>query len=434
MEQLLEQAKKVSQEAEVFSVVHRETEASFESNRLKLVQTKESQGIALRLIKDGRIGFSATSKPGNESELLEMALEMSPFGAEAKFEFPAKKDFAQIEIYDAEVEAVSEEAMVELGQSLIDKIRAEFPELVCEATVSRNIFSVKIMNSRGGEATYQKSIFSISVEGVLTRDTDMLFVGDFESSCHPILSPEQVVQSTLEQLERAKKTVPAPTGILPVLFTPHGVASALITPLTLAFNGKTVVRGASPLGNRIGEQVFASSLSIWDDPTIEFRPASRFCDDEGMPSQRTALVEKGVVANFLYDLQTAGQAGTKSTGSASRTLGSLPSPSISALIIEEGEAGFEEMLAGIEEGLVIEQLMGATQGNVLGGEFSGNVLLGYKVEKGEIVGRVKNTMVAGNVYQVLKEDIVVGNKSRWIGASLKTPAIYCPRVSVAAKG
>jgi PmbA protein len=91
------------------------------------------------------------------------------------------------------------------------------------------------------------------------------------------------------------------------------------------------------------------------------------------------------------------------------------------------------MVEDIKEGLVVEQLMGAGQGNILGGDFSGNVLLGYKVENGKIVGRVKDTMVSGNVYQVLKEIVALGSEARWVGGFLQTPHIYCPSLSVAAK-
>jgi len=94
----------------------------------------------------------------------------------------------------------------------------------------------------------------------------------------------------------------------------------------------------------------------------------------------------------------------------------------------------EEMVKDIKEGLVIEQLMGAEQGNILGGDFSGNVLLGYKVESGKIVGRVKNTMVSGNVYQVLREVSAVGSRAEWVDGFLHTPPLYCPRLSVASKG
>ena len=433
MEQLLEQSKKISQEAEVFSVSTRKTEAIFETNRLKQVQTKESSGTALRLISEGRIGFAATTKVGSEAELVNMALEMVPYGAEAKFEFPGSQSYLPVSVFDPSIESVSEESMVELGQTLIDRIKQTEPEIVSEGSVSRRTMNVEIMNSRGGRASYQKSVFGIAIEGVLIRGTDMLFVGDHESSCHPLANADHVAESTIEQLERAKETASSPTGNLPVIFTPHGVANALLSPLAVAFNGKTVLRGASPLGHRKGETVFASGFSIWDDSTIDFCPASFICDDEGTPSQRTPLVENGIVMNFLYDLQTAGESGVQSTGSANRGVGSLPTPSTSALIIEDGKTSFADMLAEIKEGLVVEQLMGATQGNILGGDFSGNVLLGYKVENGKIVGRVKNTMVSGNVYELLKEGFIVGSDSRWLGGSVKTPSIYCPSVAVAAK-
>jgi PmbA protein len=92
------------------------------------------------------------------------------------------------------------------------------------------------------------------------------------------------------------------------------------------------------------------------------------------------------------------------------------------------------MLEDMQEGLIVEQLMGADQGNLLGGDFGGNVLLGYKVENGEIVGRVKDTMIAGNVYQVLRELPGIGREARWVGGTLQTPPLYCSDVSVTTKG
>jgi len=433
MEDLLKQAKKVAEEVEVFSVSRSETDAVFETNRLKHVVTRETSGRALRLIKGGRIGFSASNKVDGSKELVEMALEMAPFGAEAKFRFPPLEHYSGVEVYDPMIEKVTEEQMVELGQSLVDKIRRHTPEIVCQGGVSKNTVSVEIQNSRGGRATYKKSVFSIGVEGVLIRGTDMLFVGDSESSCHPIADCKTVCGNTIEQLERARETAPSVEGKLPVIFTPLGVASTLLMPLAMAVNGKTVLQGASPLGHRKGEQVFDKRLSIRDDPMIEYRPGSRFCDDEGVPSQRTPLIDKGVVANFLYDLQTAALAGTKSTGSASRSLASLPSPSLSAIVIEEGDTSFEDMLAGIKDGLVVEELMGASMGNVLGGDFSGNVLLGYRVQNGKLVGRVKDTMVTGNIYEILKEVSAIGNKSRWVGGLVLAPHICCPGLAVSMK-
>ena len=223
-------------------------------------------------------------------------------------------DYPQIEVFDAAVESVSTAEMIGLGEEMIAAVIGHTPDIICEAGASRGVISVRIINSRGGQAYYHKSFFSLDIEGNLIEETDMLFVGESESSCHPVTEPGKVTSLVLQQLELAKNRASAPSQQLPVVFTPNGVASGLILPLMSAFNGKIVLEGASPIGNSVGQVVFDEKLYLWDDPTVSYRPGSRPCDDEGIPSQRTPLVEKGTVAGFLYDLQTAALASTRSTG------------------------------------------------------------------------------------------------------------------------
>jgi len=434
VEEILRQARKVAEEAEVFSVSSEETLVRFEANRLKHLQTKQQNSTALRIIRRGRIGYAITTSPENHPNLIDHAGETAQFGVLAKFEMPAARSYPPVEVYRAEVESVPVAAMVEIGGELISAVTRHTLGIICEAEVSRGVVSVRLMNSRGGQAEYRRSHFSIGLEGNLIKGTDMLFVGDSTSSCQPILKPDIVIDTVRQQLELARDQASVSTRPMPVVFTPHGVASALIMPLMAAFNGKTVLEGASPIGQKRGEVVFDRKFQLWDDPTVNFQPSSRPCDDEGVPSQRTPLVEAGRVANFLYDLQTAALAKAHSTGNGSRGHGGLPAPSPSAFVIAPGSTTFEEMVSDIKEGLVVEQLMGASQGNILGGDFSGNVLLGYKVENGKIVGRVKDTMVSGNIYQVLKEIVAFGSKARWVAGFLHTPHIYCPYISVASKG
>jgi PmbA protein len=266
---------------------------------------------------------------------------------------------------------------------------------------------------------------------MLTRGTDMLFVGDEMSSCQAIADVSPVVNNVIRQLERAEATVAVRSSRMPVIFTPHGVAGALLAPLVSGFNGKLVYEKASPLAGKAGQKLMDAKLSLYDDATLPLRPTSRPFDDEGVPSRCCPLVEEGVVNYFYYDLRTAALAKTKSTGHGHRTPGQ-PAPSPSAFIFPEGETSFEEMVSGIEQGLVVEQLMGATQGNILGGDFSGNVLLGYKVEHGKITGRVKDTVVFGNVYSLLEDITALGGDGRWVGGTF-TPSILFPSLSVAAK-
>ncbi len=433
MEQLLAQAKKVAEEAEVFMVSSEETPIQFEANRLKHIQGKQSNYVALRIIREGKIGFASATELSDRQNLVKSAIETAQFGIAAEFELPPLTTYPDIEVFDPKVEAVSVEEMVSFGEELIATIRKHTPDILCEAEVGKDTTSFRLINSRGGSIKYRQSSFAAGVVGHLIRNTDMLFVGEIESSCHPLTKTKAITEEVLQQLERAKNQATVSSKPLPVVFTPHGVASALISPLMAAFNGKTVLKGASPIGNKVGQLVFDKQLWLWDDPTIAYRPESRPCDDEGIPSQRTPLIEQGRVMNFLYDLQTAALAHTQSTGNGRRGHGGLPTPSPSAFIIKPGNTTFDEMVRDIKEGLVIEQLMGAEQGNILGGDFSGNVLLGYKIENGKIVGRVKDTMVSGNVYQLLNQITAIGSEAKWVGGSVNTPPLYCPSLSVASK-
>ena len=434
MENILTQAKKVAEAAEVFTVCSEETQVQFESNRLKHLQTGQQTSTALRIVKQGRIGYAVTTDLEGNNNLVKNAVETAQFGTPAKFKLPEPGSYPRVDVFDADAGAVSIDEMINLGEELVTAVTGHTPDILCEAEVARGTVSVRLMNSRGGEANYRKSFFSLGIEGNLINGTDMLFVGESESSCHPILNSKGVAGTVLRQLELAKRQASVPSRSLPVVFTPDGVASALILPLMAAFNGKTVLEGASPIGDKIGQPVFDRKLCLWDDPTVAYRPGSRPCDDEGVSSRRTPLIEEGIVAGFIYDLQTAALANTRSTGNGSRRHGGLPSPSSSAFIIAPGNTVFDEMVQDMKEGLVIEQLMGAEQGNILGGDFSGNVLLGYKVENGKMVGRVKNTMVSGNVYQILKQVAAIGSETKWVGSFLQTPPIYCAGLSVASKG
>ena len=432
-QQVLEKALKYAQQAEVFCLHQREEPVVFEATRLKRLEARESSGLALRIIKDGKIGFSSTTNQEDVESLVSNAVEMAPFGPKAWMSFPGPQEYGEVPVHDPAVETVSLDDMVHLGQGMIDLVRAHTPDLLCSVSVSREVTTLSVYNSSGCQATYTKAVFGASIEGELVKDTDMLFVWDGETSCHPITGTSVITDSVIRQLEHARHIVAAPEGDVPVLFMPHGVAEALLSPLMAGLNGRAVLRGASPLVDRLGSKMLSESFSLYDDPTLPFVPGSRMCDDEGVPSRKVPLVEKGAIVSFLYDLQTAAQAGVESTASGHRGLGTMPGPAPSVLLVQEGGVSEEVLVGDLKKGLVVEHLLGAGQSNVQGGEFSANVLLGYLVKDGRIEGRVKNTLVSGNVYNVLNRILAIGDQGRWVGGSLKTPALLCEGVSIAAK-
>ncbi|MCH7608300.1 MAG: TldD/PmbA family protein [Chloroflexi bacterium] len=432
-DRILDRASRDADEVEVYFVQSQSTPVGFEANALKEVDSSESAAVAVRVIKDGRVGFSSTSDLSDIDGVVEAALETAPFGAEAAFEFPGPGDYPDVPVYDALTEGVTLEEMTALGQRVVDELRAYSNEVQVEGGVSHSTSTVALVNSRGGRFSYRRSGFRVGFGGTVIHGDDMLFTSDSASSVSPIADPSEIVASIIRQLRWAEHIATVETKTMPVILLPTAVSSVLLGPLLAGLNGKTVQQGTSPLAERLGERIVDERFSLTDDTTLPNIPGSRMSDDEGVPSRRLPLIAAGVASTFLYDLQTAGRAGTKSTGSGERGVGSLPGPGAGVLLVGEGDTSLDAMIEGTKEGLVVERLLGAGQSNVLGGDFNANVLLGYKVENGRIVGRVKNTMISGNAYTALNDLAAIGSDGRWVRGGLYAPSIALANVSVSAQ-
>ncbi len=431
---VLEGALRRAEAAEAFAFVSQETPVSFEANRLKSLQTRETRGVALRVIKNGRIGFASTTRLDDSQELVDSALEVAPFGAEAQFEFPSAQEYADLVAYDPVIADLSVEQMVDEGRAMIAQVREQNPDLLVEAKLGREVTTVVIRNSVGGGGSYHCTAFSAVLAANLVRGTDILDVYEWAETSQGLVDFDALVRAVRDKIRLAERNAPIATGQMPVIFTPKGFAMTMLESLRLGFNGKMVLEGASPLAGKLGEPMFDPRFRLYDDGLVAQSTASAPFDGEGVPTRRTALIGDGTVQAFLYDLQTAGKAGAQSTGNASRSLSSLPSPGPHAWLIEPGDSSLADMLKAIDEGLLVDQTMGAWAGNVIGGEFSGNVHLGYKIERGELVGRVKDTMVTGNVYTALKDGLeAIGDTAHWVGGSLRVPHLMFKSLGVASK-
>jgi PmbA protein len=150
------------------------------------------------------------------------------------------------------------------------------------------------------------------------------------------------------------------------------------------------------------------------------------------------LIEAGRVCGFVYDLETASRAGVASTGHGHRGIFGKPRVGFTNLIVgdpAQRATGTAQrlgggLLDGIDDGLLVDDLIGVGQGNVIGGAFSHPVGLAYRVRRGEIVGRVKDAAVAGNAYDLLKKIGGFGDDGRWLGARW-APSLLLQGVSVA---
>ncbi|MFA5032931.1 MAG: TldD/PmbA family protein [bacterium] len=432
IEKLLEKAAKVTDAAEIFSTEMKTEQVDFKFDKLHLMDEKNIQGLGLRIIKDGKIGFASCTNPLDYEKTLDNAIASSKFGQQAKLAFPNKKSPKKVKTVSEEVIKFNISSGVDMVKEGIELIKQRNSEIKCDAGLSKVVSTVRILNSSGLDDSYSQTGFSYGISGLIIIDNSFLDVWETESSCKLKASTKKFADNIIKRVELARKVATMPTKKMNVIFMPRAIPT-LISSIMIGVNGKQIQKKTSPITSKLGEKILDEKLSITDDGTLDFCTSSAPFDDEGMPITAKHIIEKGVLKTFLFDLQTAGILNVTPTGNASRGYNSLPSPSQTNIVIAPGTWALQDMIKDMKEGLILYDTIGGGQSNMLAGDFSFNVGFGYKVENGEIVGRVKDTMLSGNVYEAFNNIIGLENSTEEVYGSMHIPAFYFKGMSVTSK-
>lgn len=420
-EQLLELALRSGADAaEVFQSQSLSRPVFFEANRLKQLESSESEGIALRLWREGRPGLAVAYGPVEPQLLIDRALALSQLNQPETIELaPASQNR-----YPDLGNAVPVEQLVEWGKIAIGLIREVYPDIVCTAEWECDAETTRLLNSQGLDCGYTDTTLSCYLSAEWVRGDDFLSVSDGQTQRNH-LDPAALAEQIIQRIEWAQSNVAPPTGRMPILFTAKA-ADMLWGTVQAAMNGKQVIERASPWSDRLGEPVISSKVTLSQEPDIG--PFSCPFDDEGTPTQPITFIKDGALQLFYTD-RTIGRAlSSGTTGNGFRpSLGSYPTPGLFNLLVQPGFKSIEDLIQLIDRGIIVDQMLGGGAG--ISGEFSVNVDLGYRVERGEVVGRVKDTMVAGSIYTALKNVVELGSDAEWNG-SCYTPSIIVEGLSI----
>ncbi|MEM8640422.1 MAG: TldD/PmbA family protein [Cyanobacteria bacterium P01_G01_bin.54] len=419
--QLIERAQQAgASDVEVYQSQSFSQPVIFEANRLKQLESNQAAGMVLRVWHQGRPGLAVAYGAVNPQVLVEKAIALAQLTDPEPIELatPQTLTFPTVGCWQAV------EPLMEQGQALIAHLRDRHPELLCHLTLQCEQEQVLLLNSRGCQAQYASYSQSLDIAVEWVRGED--FLGIYEGWSDPSQLRLAPVLARLERrLAWAAEMAASPRGQYPVLFTPKA-AELLWDVVVAASDGQQVVEGASPWSQRWGDAVIAGNLTLRQDPSQgSDRPP---IDDEGTSTQPLTLIDQGRLTHFYCDRQRGRQLGQASTGNGFRSsLGRPPTPSLINLITAPGNASFWQLLGSLDRALIVDQVLGG--GADLSGELSVNVDLGFAVERGEIVGRVKDTMVAGNVYDLLQGPVVLGNDREWQG-DYYTPSVVVEGMAI----
>jgi len=295
-----------------------------------------------------------------------------------------------------------------------------------DAYTGRKVFA----NSRGFAGEYRASSCSISAtpiaignKGEMQRDYWYTYARSLKKLDTPESVGAEAARRTLRRLDgRRVKTQQAP-----IIFAPE-IARSIIGSIFEAATGDAIYRGASFLTGRLGEKIAASSVTVIDDHTIIGGFGTSPFDGEGLPSRRTVVVERGVLTNYLLNTYTARKLGMKSTGNASRGLAGNPGTGAGNLFLVAGHTPPPEILAGVQSGLYVTELLG--QGvNLVTGDYSRGAS-GLWIEDGQLTYPVQEITIAGNLQQMFQNISAIGDDLVFRG-SVASPTLRIEGMTIA---
>jgi len=424
-------------QAEVYLSQGRSFEIGAENSAIKGASESRDAGIGIRTIVGKKIGFAYVTTL-NESDI-EEAVSHSLSLARASFPDP---DFITlpdsqssyhdvIGLFDKKIDELTSEETADLIIRMIDATKQALNgrSFAIEAGVQSSSSVNAIVNSLGIAKTESRTSISIYSYPVIKDDEDQTASYDYQISRKlDEIDPERVGNSAAELAIGflGPKTIEG--GEMPVVFAPLGASAILSRGFADAVNAEEVQMGRSYIVDAFGEKIASGMLAIIDNGLLPGGIGTRSFDAEGFPTQRTSVIEAGVLKSLLHNSYSANKDHVDNTGNASRpSYSGLPGISTTNFIVSPGRGDMNDFISEIDKGVVCRNT--GDRPNITTGDLSAMILEGYYVKNGEIQHPLKNTLIGINMRDLLKRISHVGSDSRTT-FSMITPSIVVERANI----
>lgn len=396
--------------------------------KIDTFKSAEPVGVSIRILKEGGMGYSYSSSFA-DADLLRM-IDSASTGARMQTAdpfniLPQASLFEDMpELFDPGLAGVTPDKKVERALELERlALAADFRiRRVRKATYGESVYSVHLRNSNSVYGSYLGTSVSSSVSAIAEADNDSQMGWDFAiSTGFEGIDVAKIAgeAARLAVMQLGARKVP---GMLcPAIFDSR-TAADLLELLAPSFSGENLFKGKSLLKDKLGERVFSDRLTIRDNGRLLAGIATAPFDGEGVVTQDTLLVDKGVVKGFLFDSAYAARMGAISTGNSVRSgVKGLPHLGVSNFFIENGGNSPDDLLAGISKGMLITSLIGMHTANPVSGDFSVGAC-GFLVENGQITIPVKGMAISGNIVELFGKIESIGDDLRFF-SSVASPSL-----------
>lgn len=415
---LVARAKKQgARQAEAFIEVGREASVRVRDGQIEDLTQATSKGVGVRVFVKGRLGFvySSDFDPTTLNGFVDKAIALA--GAAAPNPHNGLPDKAHLkghaevgELFDPKVAALDPQWKIKASLEMEKVGRAYDPRIKTFDSVGAGeaVSEVYLASSEGFSGAYQGTQVSLYAVPVAAEGEQLQtsYWYDAKRFFDELDSPEAIGREAARRAIRLLGAKKVKSQRVPVIFDPS-MAAGFVGILASAANGDAVFKKSSFLASKLGATLAPPNVTLVDDGLLRRGLGTSPFDGEGVPTRRTAIVEKGVLKAFLYDAFTARKAKAAPTGNASRGYRSLPGIGTNNLYLEPGTQSPEELIRSVKSGFYVTAMLGSGV-NLVTGEYSRGAN-GVWIENGELAGAVQEVTVAGNLLQMLQDIDGIGN-------------------------
>jgi PmbA protein len=417
-----------------------EFSANVRMRELETLKEAGSRGTGLRVLIGKRMGASYTSdlSPEGIQQMVRSAIDLAGLTTEDPHAgLPEPGELGSInqdlQLFSNETAKLPTERRIEIAKRAeaaaldLDPRITNSEGASFDSSLSGRVFA----NSRGFLGSYRSSYCSVSAVPVATQNGSMERDYWFTIARNYIglEDPEAVGRKAAERALRRLGAVKVETQRVPVVFEPR-ISRTLLGNIFDAVDGRAIYRNASFLAGKLGQRIAAANITIFDDGTIPGLFGSSPFDDEGVPTRRTPVIERGVLKNYLLNTYTARKLGMKTTGNASRGVTGNAGIGHGNFFLEAGDRAPEEIIRGIKNGFYVTELIGSGVNTVTGDYSRGAV--GIWIRDGELAFPVSEVTVAGTLQEMLNGIAEIGNDLEFRG-SVSAPTIMIGEMTVAGR-
>jgi len=401
-----------------------ETEVRAYEGEIESLTVAESQGVGVRVIKDGRQGFAyaGTLEESGLLEVLSEARDNATFASPDEFSGLAEPDGVEpvsLDIYSSDLSQFSTSKKIDyalelekLTMSMDKRISgiesSEYTDVVSESAIATSTG----IRSSSKESGCCLMVYALAEEKGETQTGFGFSIGRSPEE----LDATRAASDASERATRMLGSTKPKSERLTVVLDPW-VSAQFLQIVGATLSAEMVLKGRSLFAERLGEEVANPTISIIDDPTNPQAFTATETDGEGLATRRNVLIENGELKMFLHNVWTARKAASVSTGSAIRSYASTPGVGVQAISLKPGVRSPENLIEGIDNGILIQSVTGLHSGvNPISGDFSTGAE-GLRIRNGELSDPLREFTIGSTIQKMLKDVNEVANDLEWLPMS-----------------